>query len=213
MNIGLHALLVRYLTIECYTELFLNDGIMTNDIFKDIFNKKSSSTGKYHKRDNGEVDTIGEHTLEMLYAATKIFPLFGTDKQNGISENSSALNTIILAIYLHDILKYGMNNELIHTTNTHDELAGFFVFQNKLIFEKHTNYQKLFDAVRFHSGRWSTNFKIELFTNMPLFTHMLDMLSTNNCLKIQKIDIPELFKNNEEKLGLFMNSVKNFEQK
>jgi len=210
--INLHALLIRYLTIECYSELFLNNGILTNKIFKDIFNKKSSSTGKYHQRENGEVDTIGEHTFEMLYAATKIFSLFGIDKENGIIENSSSLNTIILAIYLHDILKYGENNENTHTAKNHDEIAGIFIFQNKSIFEKHTNFQKLYDAVRFHSGRWSTNFDNKLFTNMPFFTHVLDMLSTYNCLKIEKINIDELFKNNDDKLSLFLQCTQNMEQ-
>ncbi len=197
----IHALLIRYLTIECYDDIFIKNEFKNFNLI--TLDKKSSSTGKYHQRENGEVDTIAEHTYEMIYIATKVFPMFGKDKTKGLNENSIGLNTLLLSIYFHDLFKYGLDETSMHTLKNHDELAGQFILKNKSIFENHTIFDKFYDSVRFHSGRWSTNFNNDLFTQLPFFVHITDMLSTNNCIKILDIDIEKLFKNNEEKYEIY----------
>ena len=44
-----------------------------NRILPDIWDKPSSSTGKYHKKLNGDVPSIAEHVYHMLYATINNF--------------------------------------------------------------------------------------------------------------------------------------------
>ena len=75
--------------------------------------------------------------------------------------------------------------------------------KHKEVLSKHTLFEKLYDSVRFHSGRWSTDFDVSKFSNMPFFIHTLDMLSTYNCLTTYKLDPEVLFKNYPHKLKLY----------
>jgi hypothetical protein len=47
-----------------------------NSMLPNIWDKLTASTRKYHKRKDGSVPCIGEHTFEMLYAAEKIMSMF-----------------------------------------------------------------------------------------------------------------------------------------
>lgn len=157
-----------------------------NSRVPDIWEKPTSSTGKYHKKDNGSVPTIGEHTFEMLYAAKKVISMFGVNKKTGY------LDSLMLSVALHDILKYGANGKRNHTLNDHDRLIADEILGNPKIFLKimdENEFNNLVDSLRFHSGRWSTdsdmeNFKFSDRCSEAMFIHMLDMLSTKDCLKI-----------------------------
>jgi hypothetical protein len=158
-----------------------------NTLVTDIWNRPSSSTGKYHKKEGGRVPDIAEHTFEMLYNGLKILRMFD------IKPNTSRCDAILFAIGLHDILKYGEHGELKHTTGQHDRLAGDLISGNFETFRKVMDDKDIVDmaeAARFHSGRWSTDikdrnaFKWNNFNPETLFVHMLDMLSTGNCLKL-----------------------------
>jgi len=199
---NIHMLLTRYLTAECYIELFTNQGIL-QDYIPHVWERGTSSTGKYHQRENGEIDSIADHTYEMMYAAVKTFKLFGSSRVGGLDEDSLGLNSIVLSLYLHDITKYGEDGKLVHTSKTHDKESGLFVMKHKEVLSKHTLFEKLYDSVRFHSGRWSTDFDVSKFSNMPFFIHTLDMLSTYNCLTTYKLDPEVLFKNYPHKLKLY----------
>lgn len=155
-----------------------------NNHLPHIWNRPTSSTGKYHKRKDGTVPTIAEHTFEMAEAASKIIRMFGG------AQISTQNDAILLAILFHDGLKYGKTGKNPHTTRNHDqELANLFE-KNRKIFLKHFSedeFETFLLCIRFHSGIWSPDAKKEKLSlkDFPpeiIFVHMLDMLSTASYL-------------------------------
>jgi len=152
------------------------------------WNKPTSSTGKYHRRADGIVPTQGEHTWEMLYACSKLLGIFNVEK------NTTEADTLLLAIALHDCLKYGIHPEgAPHTDSTHDQKAADMVNKNSEIFQKvldEGQTKRLEEAIRYHSGRWSTdareNFDFENIHPYAFFVHILDMLSTTDLIKVEQ---------------------------
>jgi len=155
-----------------------------------IWNRPSSSTGKYHKKENGEIQTICEHTYEMLNTCCKCFRIFN------INPKTKDADMLLLGVVLHDIFKYGVGDPLykVHTEKQHDRIAGNTVLYNKDKFRKlltEGQINTLEEMLRFHSGRWSTDapndFNFKNYKPETLFLHLLDMLSTNNLLKISEV--------------------------
>ncbi len=151
----------------------------------DIWSKLTASTKKYHRKLNGEVQNIAEHTYGMLFSAVKIYQLFGIDLK------TTDFDKILFTIVLHDSLKYGTLGTRRHTDNGHDKNAADMVSENKETFEKILTEEQFFvmeEAVRFHSGEWSTDvpkdkkFNFRDYNPETLFIHILDMLSTADCL-------------------------------
>jgi hypothetical protein len=157
-----------------------------NSILPDTWNKLTSSTGKYHKKLNGVVPTQAEHVYQMLYSAIRVIRLFNVEIKTMDSDK------VLLAIALHDSLKYGGMGNRKFSDNGHDRDAANMIAENKSTFLKIFNeeqYQVLEEAVRFHSGRWSTEsskdytFSFKNFNPETMFVHVLDMLSSEDCLK------------------------------
>jgi len=151
-----------------------------------IWDKLTSSTGKYHKKLNGKIPTIAEHVYEMLYAATKLVQMFD------VKIKTTKADTVFLAIVLHDALKYGPFGSRLHTDVRHDkEVADKIVHENRQTFAKfftNEQIQLLEDMIRYHSGKWSTDVVSSKFSfeNLPpeiLFLHMLDMMSTHDLIQ------------------------------
>jgi hypothetical protein len=151
----------------------------------DIWNRSSSSSMKYHKKADGSVPTIAEHSFEMFQAAVKTIQMWGNET---ISKRNDAF---LMAIILHDSLKYGPTGKNPHTTRNHDQQLADLFFNKKEIFLKHFNEEEfdLFIAcIRFHSGRWSPdskktlNFSLNNLPSQVLIVHFLDMASTKDCL-------------------------------
>ena len=159
-----------------------------DSIIPDIWSKPTSSTGKYHKKMNGEIPDVAEHVYQMLYAAVKVLKMFDA------APKTTEADKILLAVALHDSLKYGNMGNRKHTDYAHDKLAGDMIASNKDTFLKmftEDQVHTLEEAVRFHSGRWSTdipknenfewsksNLKMETF-----FVHVLDMFSTADLIQ------------------------------
>jgi len=155
----------------------------------DCWDKPTSSTKKYHKKMNGEIPTNAEHTYHMLYAATKIYKLF-----NVVSKTAEA-DKLLLAIVLHDSLKYGKLGNRPHTDNQHDKNAADMVSKNKDVFRKLLTEEQFFimeEGIRFHSGQWSTdankNFSFKNYNPETLFIHILDMMSTADLVQTDMRD-------------------------
>jgi len=151
-----------------------------------IFEQPTSSTGKYHKKLNGEVPTQGEHVYHMLYSASKVMSMFG------VNLKSTRSDSMLLAIALHDSVKYGLNGFRKFTDNTHDKNMGDIIQQNKETFLKlfsEEEFNVMEEAVRFHSGRWSTDvpknkpFTFKDYNPETMFVHMLDMFSTHDLIQ------------------------------
>ena len=103
---------------------------------------------------------------------------------------------MLLAIVLHDSLKYGNFGSRVHTDKTHDKNIADLVVQNKETFCKllsEDEFDIMEKMLRYHSGRWSTNvyneFKFEDYPPEVQFIHTLDMLSTKDLIKIWEKDL------------------------
>ena len=99
-------------------------------VLPDVWNKPTSSTGKHHKKLNGEVPSNAEHVYQMLYAACKIFRLFN------IRKKTSDCDSLLFSVVLHDALKYGQLGTRKHTDSAHDKEAGDMIASNKETFLK-----------------------------------------------------------------------------
>jgi ssDNA-binding Zn-finger/Zn-ribbon topoisomerase 1 len=150
----------------------------------DAWDRPTSSSGKYHRRANGSVPSTAEHTFDMLYAAYKIARMFGPEKKGNVSDN------LYIAIALHDGMKYGPTGKLPHTVKNHDKLIGDW-FVDQCDYKKSVpldlNPDVIQEAIRLHSGRWSTDIKVYIDSPLISTTHLihtLDMLSTADLLKI-----------------------------
>lgn len=150
-----------------------------------IGDRLTSSTKKYHKRKDGTVQKLDEHVWEMLKAGNAIYRLFSTEKKR------SHKDAVLLSIVLHDSLKYGEDGLTEHTLKNHDSLGGNVIKKNKNTFLKFLSEDEcniIEEAIRYHSGRWSTDLKEQKinfkdYNIETFFLHMLDMLSANDCLK------------------------------
>ena len=155
-------------------------------ILPTIWKLPTSSTRKHHRKSDGRVPDIAEHTYEMLYSFIKIMRMFD------YKSKTTDADTILLTIALHDSLKYGQCGTQKHTDGKHDYTAGNMIKGNKDTFEKLLNpdqYNILEEGVRYHSGQWSTDVgNIKAFNWIDykpttLFVHILDMLSSQDLLK------------------------------
>lgn len=157
-----------------------------DSMLPNTWDKPTSSTGKYHKKMNGEIANQDEHVYELLYAASKIMRLFG------ISKNTSDADKILMAIALHDTMKYGQFGSRKHTDKMHDKLGADMVSSNRESFLKlltEEQFQVMEEAMRFHSGQWSTDipkdkpFTFKDYNPETLFVHILDMMSTADLIQ------------------------------
>ncbi len=157
-------------------------GIRQN-ISNKCWEKPTSSSKKYHRKEdqNGRVPSVSEHTYEMIYAADKIIQMF---------EGLVNKDVIMLSIALHDSYKYGLVKSCQSTETRHDKLIADIVSKNRKIYLQALNendFSKLEKAVRYHSGKWSTDADdkmYEKFIPEVLFLHTLDMMSSKNLIKI-----------------------------
>ena len=157
-------------------------------ILPNIWDKPTSSTGKYHKKLNGDVPDIAEHVYQMLFTTVKLFRMFNAGPRTPDGDK------LLMAVALHDALKYGNLGTRKHTDKEHDKNAADMIASNEDTFSKLFNddkLQTLEEAVRFHSGQWSTDIpKNEKFewsksdlNKETFFVHMLDMLSTADIIQ------------------------------
>lgn len=151
-----------------------------------IWDKPTSSTGKWHKKLNGEVPDISEHVYQMLYTGVKMLRMFDFQPKTPDSDK------LLFAIVLHDCLKYGNFGTRKHTDYSHDKEAADMIASNESTFKKlldDDQFQVLVEAIRFHSGRWSTDvpknkeFDWKDYNPETFFVHILDMLSTADIIQ------------------------------
>lgn len=148
------------------------------------WDKLTSSTGKYHKKEDqgGRVPSVSEHTYEMIYAADKIIGMF---------EGLLNKDIIFLSLALHDSYKYGLVKSCNSTEAKHDKLIADLINKNKKIFTQALSENDtilLEEAVRFHMGKWGTesgkDFNYDKHGVLVLFISTLDMLSSKNLIKV-----------------------------
>ncbi len=157
-----------------------------DSMLPNIWSKLTASTKKYHKKLNGEIPDIAEHVYHMIYAGVKLLRMFD------IESKTSDADKILLALVLHDSVKYGNLGTRKYCDNAHDKEAADMIASNESTFRKlltEEQFQVMEEAVRFHSGKWSTDvpknkeFEWNEYNPETLFIHMLDMLSTADLIQ------------------------------
>ena len=153
----------------------------------DIWCRSSSSTGKYHRRRDGTIPSVGEHTWEMLVTGIKLLSIFN------VRPKTLDADILLLSIVLHDSWKYGDKNPInaSHTNEKHNRIVADKIGKNRDILLRIFSERQvslLVECLRFHSGRWSgesDRFNFRDHSPAVLFIHILDMLSTNALLCIE----------------------------
>jgi hypothetical protein len=157
-----------------------------NSLLPDTWNHATSSTGKWHKKLNGEIPNQAEHVYQMLYAASKVMRLFGYEPKTTDGDK------ILFALVLHDSLKYGTLGTRKFTDAKHDKEAADMVSSNRGTFTKVLTEEQFYtmeEMIRFHSGQWSTDipkdkkFDFKDYNPETLFVHILDMMSTADLIQ------------------------------
>jgi hypothetical protein len=145
------------------------------------FHRPSSSSKKYHKDKEGNVHTLEDHTYEMLVFADIMLPIFGDTRAQ------QNYDIVLLSIALHDIQKYGIGNEQVHTNKEHGVITSKYITNNGLRYGLTEEESKLLSRlVKLHDGRWNSLNKgfypIQL-DSLELFVHMADYASSRRILK------------------------------
>jgi hypothetical protein len=157
-----------------------------DQMLPDIWEKPTSSTGKYHKKMNGEIPNNAEHVYCMLFAAVKLCRMFGFELHTGDAD------ALLFSVVLHDALKYGKLGTRKYTDKEHDKAVADMVCENKETFLKiltEDQFNMMEEGLRFHSGRWSTDvqnmneFTFENLKPTSLCVHMLDMMNTADLIQ------------------------------
>jgi len=155
-------------------------------ILPNIWEYRTSSTGKYHKKLNGQVSIQAEHVYHLLYSTFKLLRMFN------IEIKTPDADKLLLAAALHDALKYGKLGTRKYVDNSHDKTAADMVSENKNTFLKIMDEEQFYimeEAIRFHSGRWSTDvpknkkFSFKDYNPETFFIHILDMMSTADLIQ------------------------------
>lgn len=157
-----------------------------DEILPDIWEKSTSSTGKYHKKLNGGIPTQSEHVYHLVFSTAKLLRMFS------IKPKTTDADKLLLAAVLHDSLKYGDDGTNKYTTRGHDTQAANMLIENKNVFLRllsEEQFSILEEAVRFHSGQWSTSipkgqeFSFKNYNPETMMIHMLDMMSTADLIQ------------------------------
>jgi len=151
-----------------------------------IWDYPTSSTGKYHRKINGEVPNQSEHVYHLLYSISKLLRMFNINKKTADADK------LLLAAVLHDSLKYGNLGTRKYVDNSHDKTSADMISQNKNTFLKIMDEEQFYimeEAIRFHAGRWSTDvpknkkFSFKDYNPETFFIHILDMMSTHDLIQ------------------------------
>lgn len=157
-----------------------------NKLLPQTYDKPTSSTGKHHKKLNGEIPCQAEHIYHLVYSADKIIRLFSVEPK------TTEADIIFLALVLHDSLKFGEFGSRRFSDKTHDKQAADMIEANREALLKIFNDNQistLSEMVRFHSGQWSTDvsanekFDFRNYHPYTFFIHMLDMMSTHDLIQ------------------------------
>lgn len=108
----------------------------------------ASITGKYHAPDDNEVGGLVHHTKKVVYFGNELCRSFDIEESR---------SRVIVACLLHDIVKYGSENER-STDSTpyhyHPQLAAKFIISKTPTLTE--SQKEIARMVECHSGIWSS---------------------------------------------------------
>lgn len=141
----------------------------------------ASSTGKYHPKYAQGEQGLTRHVKSACKFAYEMLsnPIIGkpyTDRDKDL---------IIIALLIHDGLKYGKGEKEKYTRFDHPLLASNYVKENKDNLKMNDeDIEKVASAVASHMGPWNTNSYSDVVLPIPRlpmekFVHMCDYLANN----------------------------------
>ena len=151
-----------------------------------FFKVDASSTGKYHPKYAAGDGGLTRHVKSACKFAYELLsnPIIGKP----YSQRDKDL--IIIALLVHDGLKYGKKEKEKYTRFDHPILASEYVKENKEKLKMNDeDIEKVSNAVASHMGPWNTNSYSEVVLPIPKapmekFVHMCDYLASRRFINL-----------------------------
>ena len=173
--------------------LYINDDDLRNDAkflishLPDYFFKvDASSTGKYHPKYAAGDAGLTRHVKSACKFAYELLsnPIIGKPY------SSRDKDLIIIALLIHDGLKYGKGEKEKYTRFDHPILASNYALENKDNLNMSVEeLNKMAAAVASHMGPWNTNSYSDVVLPIPRapmekFVHMCDYLASRRFINL-----------------------------
>lgn len=151
-----------------------------------FFEINASSTGKYHPAFANTKHGLVKHTKVAVHIANE---LLNNPSINNFKRREKDL--IIMALILHDSLKYGIVKEK-YTRFDHPLLAAKYITENSHLPEKDKNFVSR--IISSHMGIWNKDYNGNEILPIPKdkyerFVHMCDFLASSKFLNVAFDDI------------------------
>ena len=151
-----------------------------------FFEVDASSTGKYHPKYAAGIGGLSRHVKSACKFAYELLanPIIGKPY------STRDKDLIIIALLLHDGLKYGKKKTDSYTKFDHPILASDYVKENKdKLKMTDEDIEKVSNAIASHMGPWNTSSYSEVvlpIPKMPMekFVHMCDYLASRRFINL-----------------------------
>ena len=159
---------------------------LVGDLPDYFFSVDASSSGKYHPKYAAGEGGLSRHVKSACKFAYELLsnPIIGKP----YSERDKDL--IIIALLIHDGLKYGKGEKEKYTRFDHPILASEYVKENKKELKMvDEDIEKVSSAIASHMGPWNTNSYSEVVLPLPKapmekFVHMCDYLASRRFINL-----------------------------
>lgn len=162
--------------------------VIDNRVPSEIWDMKSSSSGKFHPLDkNGEPETILQHTKSVYRVLHCIMehPMVKDDVLD-----SRVRDLLRAAALLHDSVKYGYPNFNEHTVFEHPILIKSLIDDLILNNEVWSNYfDEICNLIGSHHGPWRTssyaNFALpQISSDAQWYLHLADYIASREYIRV-----------------------------
>ena len=151
-----------------------------------FFEVDASSTGKYHPKYAAGEGGLTRHVKSACKFAYELLsnPIIGKPY------SSHDKDLIIVALLIHDGLKYGKDKKEKYTRFDHPILASEYVIENKNNLKMNEeDIEKVSKSIASHMGPWNTNSYSEVILPIPRapmekFVHMCDYLASRRFINL-----------------------------
>ena len=151
-----------------------------------FFRVPASSTGKYHPKYAAGDGGLSRHVKSACKFANELLsnPIIGKPY------SSRDKDLIIIALLVHDGLKYGPDKKEKYTRFDHPILASNYIKENKdNLNMTDEDIEKASSAVASHMGPWNTNSYSDVTLPIPCkpmekFVHMCDYLASRRFINL-----------------------------
>lgn len=151
-----------------------------------FFEVDASSTGKYHPKYAAGVGGLTRHVKSACKFAYELL----SNPSIGKTYSEREKDLIIIALLIHDGLKYGKGEKETYTRFDHPILASSYAKENKDNLKMtDEELEKMANSVASHMGPWNTNNYSNVVLPLPKkpmekFVHMCDYLASRRFINL-----------------------------